>query len=57
MPGSTDGGMLDAAALDEARELRARAGREAVGDLHIGQILAAAPSESDGVWPAVAVRG
>jgi len=60
VPGLTDTGMIDAAALEawvkEARLLCAQAGREVVGDLHIGQILAAAPPETDGVWPAIAVR-
>jgi hypothetical protein len=60
VPGLTDAGTLDAALLEgwvkEARLLSAQAGRETVGDLHIGQILAAAPPDPDGVWPAVAVR-
>ena len=60
MPGSADVGMVDAAALQawvrEARALCVQAGREAVGDLHIGQILAAAPAERGGAWPAIAVR-
>jgi transcriptional regulator with XRE-family HTH domain len=60
VPGLTDAGMLDAVALEawvrEARALCAQAGREAVGDLHIGQILAAAPAERGGAWPAIAVR-
>ena len=36
--------------------LCAQAGRETVGDHHIGQILALAPLEPDGVWPAIPVR-
>ena len=40
----------------EARALCVQAGREAVGDLHIGQILAAAPAERGGARPAIAVR-
>jgi hypothetical protein len=60
VPGLTNGGTLDAAALEawvrEARVLCAQAGREAVGDLHIGQILAAAPAERGGAWPAIAIR-
>ena len=60
MPGLTDAGTVDAAALEawvkEARMLCAQAGRTSAGDNHIGQILAAAPPEPDGVWPAIAVR-
>jgi hypothetical protein len=56
----TDAGILDAAVLEawvrEARVLCGQAGREAVGALHIGQILAAAPAERGGAWPAIAVR-
>lgn len=60
VPGLTDAGIIDLAALEawikEARVLCAQAGRGTVGDHHIGQILAAAPPEPDGVWPAIAVR-
>ncbi len=60
VPGSSDDGVIDPVALEEwvkeTRILCARVGRQAVGDIHIGQILAAAPSEPDGVWPAIAVR-
>ena len=60
MPGLSDAGTLDAAALEtwvkEARVLCSQAGRTAVGDIHIGQILASAPSEPDGIWPAIAMR-
>jgi len=60
VPGLTDAGMVNGAALEawvrEARVLCAEVGREAVGDLHIGQIMAAAPAEAGGAWPAIAVR-
>ena len=60
VPGSSDAGVIDSAALEEwikeARILCAQVGRQAVGDIHIGQMLAAAPPEPDGVWPAIPIR-
>ena len=60
VPGSSDDGDIDQVTLEnwmkEARILCTRVGRQAVGDIHIGQVLAGAPPEPDGVWPAIAVR-
>jgi len=59
VPGLVNG-TLDAAALQEwvtnARELCAKAGRADIGDDQIGKILAAAPADPDGTWPATPVR-
>lgn len=54
--GSIDGGKLEQW-IKEARRLCKETGRAAVGDQHIGRMLAHAPSEADGIWPAIAVRG
>ena len=54
--GSIDGGRLDRW-IKEARRLCKKSGRAEVGDQHIGRMLAYAPDETDGVWPATAVRG
>ena len=43
--------------IKEARRLCKEFGRAEAGDEHIGRMLAYAPDEADGVWPAVAVRG
>jgi hypothetical protein len=55
-----DGGSVDGASLEqwikEARRNCAAAGRAAVGDRHIGSMLAHAPAEADAVWPAIPVR-
>jgi hypothetical protein len=60
LPGTTDDNVLDAGALEswikEARKLSAEVGRGQVGDLQIGQMLAAAPRDPDGIWPAIPVR-
>lgn len=40
----------------EVRALLEQSGRLDVGDLQIGQVLAHAPSNEDGTWPAVEVR-
>jgi transcriptional regulator with XRE-family HTH domain len=60
LPGTTDDNSIDGAALEswmkEARKLSAEVGRAQVGDLQIGQMLAAAPRASDGIWPMVPVR-
>jgi len=57
---SLNNGLIDAAALEEwikdARILCKNAGRLAVSDQHIGSVLAYAPPDSAGVWPAVEVR-
>jgi hypothetical protein len=54
-----DGG-VDAVALlawiEEARRLCEAADRLAVCDIHIGQLLASAPTEADGSWPCIPVR-
>jgi transcriptional regulator with XRE-family HTH domain len=59
-PGLTEGGAFDPASLQqwtrEARDQCARAGRSSAGDNHIGQILAYAPADPDGIWPAECVR-
>lgn len=59
IPGE-QGGVVNASALEEwvrqARILCSEVGRLAVGDQHIGSMLAAAPSDGDGVWPTKAVR-
>jgi hypothetical protein len=51
---------VNASVLEEwVKEARIRckgAGRLAVGDQHIGNVLAHSPADSDGVWPAIAVR-
>jgi len=59
VPGVVNGA-LDAAALQEwvtnARQLCTKAGRADIGDDQIGKILAAAPADPDGTWPATPVR-
>jgi hypothetical protein len=54
--GSIDGGKLEQW-IKEARRLCKETGRAAVGDQHIGRMLAHAPVEADGIWPSGAVRG
>jgi hypothetical protein len=60
VPGLRPDGSLDHETLSswvaDARRMLADGRRLEVGDLHIGQVLAASPPERDGVWPAVAVR-
>jgi hypothetical protein len=61
VPGlSGDGKAVDGAELEawvrEARILSAKAGRAAVGDQIIGQMLAHAPADADGTWPCRPVR-
>ena len=60
VPGSTPEHGIDAAALnawvDDARARCLASDREAIGDQHIGQILAHAPADADAVWPHRAVR-
>jgi hypothetical protein len=59
-PGTTDDGILDPAALEawvkEARIQATRVGREDVADSRIGQVLAHAARDPEGIWPAVPVR-
>jgi len=54
--GSIDGGKLEQW-IKEARRLCKEIGRAEVADQHIGRMLAHAPSEADGIWPAIVVRG
>ena len=60
VPGSTPEHAIDAAALnawvDDARARCLASDREAIGDQHIGQILAHAPADADTQWPHAAVR-
>lgn len=60
VPGRRDDGSIDldalAAWVKAAREMLAAGDRVAIGDEMIGQILGQAPSEADGIWPAIAVR-
>jgi hypothetical protein len=61
VPGlSDDGKIVDGAELEawarEARILSAKAGRAAIGDQMIGQVLAHAPPDEDGTWPCLPVR-
>jgi transcriptional regulator with XRE-family HTH domain len=60
IPGTTDEGALEPAALEawvrEARIQAARVGRDVIADQQIGQVLAHAPRDPEGVWPAIPVR-
>jgi addiction module HigA family antidote len=60
IPGTDDGGTISATDLKtwvtEARSFCSEHGRAEIGDEKIGQILAAAPVGSDGVWPCEPVR-
>jgi len=59
VPGSDNNGQIDYKELkpwvDKARELCEESDRKEVGDNHIGQVLAHAKSEQEGVWPPEAV--
>jgi len=59
VPGSDNNGQIDYGKLkawvDKARELCEESDRKEVGDTHIGQVLAHAKSEQEGVWPPEAV--
>ena len=59
IPGQRPDGTIDAEVLaafvDRVRELARKAGRPTVCDRHLGQILAHAPEDPDGVWPCRAV--
>lgn len=60
LPGLAEDGTIDADHLTEwvraARLALSDGGRGAIGDEQIGQVLAASPVGSDGVWPAEPVR-
>lgn len=60
LPGTRDNGTLDGEVLEawikEARSLAKEAGREAIADSRIGNMLSASPVGADGSWPAEAVR-
>lgn len=60
LPGSTPGGAPDAAAMatwvDEAHARCTANDRQALGDHHIGRMLAWAPAGADDVWPHPVVR-
>ena len=60
LPGTSDDGTLDPAALErwvkEARRQATQIGRGAIGDQQIGQVLAHAPRDAEGIWPVVPVR-
>lgn len=60
LPGSDDRGNLEEGKLFDwvrrARELNVGNDRGAVGDQHIGQVLAHSLIDGDGIWPHVAVR-
>jgi hypothetical protein len=42
--------------IAEARQLMAETGRSTIGDIVIGEVLAHAPADSDGIWPPLPVR-
>ena len=60
IPGLSEDGTIDATHLTEwvraARLALADSGRSSIGDEQIGQVLAASPVGTDGVWPAEPVR-
>lgn len=60
VPGTQDDGTIEGAALEawikEARALAKAAGREAIADSKIGEMLSASPMGADGAWPAEPVR-
>lgn len=59
IPGKDETGRIDAVALskwlDEVRRLCREYGRVEAGDLWLGQLLAKAPKDEDGLWPCKAV--
>lgn len=59
VPEGDDNGQIDyeklKAWVDKARELCEKLDRKEVGDTHIGQVLAHAVSEGEGVWPPEAI--
>jgi hypothetical protein len=60
IPGTREDGSIDANQLKqwikEVRTLCKTHGRESVGDQTIGDLLAKAPADADGLWPCEAVR-
>ena len=60
VPGTAESGAVDGeglfAWLTEARALLKASDREDVGELQIGEVLAHAPADANGVFPAEAVR-
>jgi hypothetical protein len=60
LPGTEADGSINEAALNgwlaEARELLRDADRADIGELQIGEVLARAPEDPDGTFPALAVR-
>jgi transcriptional regulator with XRE-family HTH domain len=60
LPGRREDGSIEPATLlawvQAARQACGKTGRKAVGDLHIGEILARSPADSDGAWPTQVVR-
>ncbi len=60
LPGLMESGTVDAEALsywvNEAQRLCKERGRSIIGDQRIGQILANAPTGTDGIWPCEPVR-
>lgn len=60
VPGTRSDGSVDQVALENwVRDARARchgSGHADVGDVHIGEVLAYAPTGSDGIWPHESVR-
>ncbi|MEJ2376373.1 MAG: hypothetical protein P8Y71_13475 [Pseudolabrys sp.] len=59
VPGLSNG-KIDGAQIEkwirETRILAAKADRAEIGDVQIGQVLAHAPADDDGVWPCIPVR-
>lgn len=60
LPGLNESGLVDAETLSnwigEARRLCGERGRAGVGDSQMGQLLANAPADSEGLWPCDPVR-
>ncbi len=60
VPGIQEDGQFDPKAFEswvsEARRLLGEVHRTTVGDINIGEVLAYAPTGSDGIWPDVAIR-
>lgn len=60
VPGADDHGTIDRNALElwvkQSRKLLSEAGRSAIGDSKIGEILSAAKQQSDSPWPPEQVR-
>lgn len=60
IPGTMADGKVDGTALaawtKEARELAKAAGREAIAEQKIGEVLSASKTDEDGNWPVVPVR-